>query len=334
MVFLPLWTVFSLALPAAGGPGQHFGVIPSVRAQIRPVSSQIPLGQPVLIRFSVENTGNEPLTLTVPGAEPQIPNPDIGLPLSHVFSGGSLPSVTVTTETGRKWDQPVSYRTPGTAPILMLAPQGLVGTTIDLREYFPALRGAGQFRVTWQPYAGAVTGETIVVNIAPLKNVEITTDDGVMVIRMFYDDAPATVANFVELARSGFYTGKTFHRIAPGYMIQGGCPRGDGTGIRLDGRRIPAEFNNRRHLKGSVSMALLDDDVNSGSCQFFICNTEQKDWDGRYTIFGQLEGEESYATLDRLMASPVDENGRPVRPIYLRNVKLIDAPVEPLYGAP
>ncbi len=319
---------------AIAGMNSQYGVIPGIRAQVRAVSSQVPLGHPVLIRFTIENTASEPVTLTVPGTEPQIPSPDVGLPTTHVFSGGSVPSVIVQSEGGRKWDQAAGYRPPATAPILMVAPGGFVGTTLDLREYFPALRGAGQFRITWQPYAGAVTGETILINIAPLKNAEIMTDEGTMVLRMHYDDAPLAVANFLELVKSGFYSGKTFHRIAPGYMIQGGCPRGDGTGIRLDGKRVAAELNSRRHVKGTVSMALLDDDPNSASCQFFICNTEMKDWDGRYTVFAQLEGEESLATLDKLMALPVDDVGRPIRPFYIRSARLIDAPIDAPFLSP
>jgi cyclophilin family peptidyl-prolyl cis-trans isomerase len=151
-----------------------------------------------------------------------------------------------------------------------------------------------------------------------------------MMMRFFYEDAPSTVANFIELAKSGFYSSKVFHRIEPGYLIQGGCPRGDGTGIRLDGKRIPAEFNGRIMDKGRVAMALLNDDPDSASCQFFICNTRQKDWDGRYTVFGELVGEESFATLERLMNRDVDEQGRPLDPLYMRSVRIIDAPSDAL----
>ena len=82
--------------------------------------------------------------------------------------------------------------------------------------------------------------------------------------------------------------------------------------------------------KGAVAMALLEDDPESASCQFFICNTRQKEWDGRYTIFGELVGEESFATLDRLMATEVDEQGRPLRPLYMRTVRIVDAPADTL----
>jgi len=301
--------------------------IPGIAAHLR-APQHVSINHPIWVQFSIENTTNEPVTLTVPGCEPAIPSPEMGLPLAHVFSGGASSGVLVTTESGRRWDQPLGYRTPANAPILLLAPRSTVGTTLDLREYFPSLRGAGQFRVSWKPYAAGVTSETVLLTIAPRKQVEMETDEGKLTISLFYDDAPLHVANFLELAKEGFYTGKIFHRLEPGYMIQGGCPRGEGTGIRLDGKRVPAEFNHHTHEKGAVSMALLDDDPDSGSCQFFICNTRQKDWDGRYTVFGELTGEASLQTLDRLMAGPVDEHGRPKRALYIRAVRVVDAPIE------
>lgn len=326
----PLGVALVLLVGAVSGvAAADNATIPGIAAHLR-ASQHIPINNPIWVQFSIENTTNEPVTLTVPGCEPAIPSPEMGLPLAHVFSGapGTSSSVQITTESGRHWDQPVGYRTPSHAPILLLAPRSTVGTTLDLREYFPSLRGAGQFRLTWKPYAAGVTSETVLLTIAPRKQVEMETDDGTLKISLFYDDAPQHVANFLELAKSGFYTGKVFHRLEPGYMIQGGCPRSDGTGIRLDGKRIPAEFNNHPHQKGSVSMALLDDDPDSGSCQFFISNTRQKDWDGRYTVFGELSGEESLQTLDRLMACPIDDQSRPKRALYIRTVRIVDAPVE------
>jgi peptidyl-prolyl cis-trans isomerase B (cyclophilin B) len=305
-----------------------------VKALIRPVSSQVPLGQPVLVRFAIENGSSESITLTVPGTEPEIPPPEMGLPLAHVFSGGTLPSITVSSDSGRKIEEPIGFRPPLRCPILLISPYSIVGTQLDLREYYPVLRGAGQYRITWQPYGGALSSEPVIINISPLKQTEIITDDGVMTMRLHYEDAPVHVANFLELAKSGFYTGKTFHRIEPGYMIQGGCPKGDGTGIRLDGKRIPAEINGHRHQKGSVSMALLEDDPTTGSCQFFICYSEQRDWDGRYTVFAQLVGEDSFAVLDKIMATPVDEAGTPVRPVVIRMIRINDAPVDALSSTP
>lgn len=325
-----VWTVLIILAGSGIAAGQPVSAIPGIRATLRPISYRVPQGLPVWIRFSVENTTNEPITLTVPRSSQAIPSPRAGLPLEHVFSGGPIPSLTVTTPAGRKWVEPTGYNIPGRAPVLMLAPHGSVGTTLDLREYYPSLRGAGQFRVSWNPYGGSIGTETVVVTIAPLKRAQIVTNEGQMTLRFFYSDAPQSVANFIDLVDSGFYNGKTFHRIEPGYLIQGGCPRGDGTGIRPDGLRIPAEFNGHIVRKGSVAMALLDDDADSASCQFFVCNTRQKDWDGRYTVFGELVGQESFDTLERLMAAQTDDKGRPLSKISMHTVRLIDAPMDDL----
>ena len=334
MALSRLYITFVLTACCAAASASPDGAISGIRAHLMPASYHVPVGQPVWVLFAIENTTDEPITLTVPGTEPQIPSPEAGLPLSHVFSGGGSPGVVVTTESKRKWESPMGYHSSGEAPILIVAPRSTVGTSLDLRGYYPALRGAGQFRVAWHPYKGAVASDTIVLTIAPRKRAELVTDDGTMTLRFFYDEAPVHVANFIELAQAGFYNRKDFHRLEPGYFLQGGCPRGDGTGIRADGKRLPAEFNSQPHQKGTVSMALLDDDPDSASCQFFICNTRQREWDAKYTVFAQLVGDESFATLDRLMTTPVDEFGRPVRTLYIRSVRLIDESAPPYPDAP
>ena len=322
-LFALLW----LTVPACA---QQPAVIPGIRAELRPVSYRVPLGRPALVRFILENTSDDPKTLTVPGTNPAIPSPQSGLPIEHIFSSGAKKGVSITTPTGRQWTEANGYRPSDEAPILMIAPHGSVGATLDLREYFPTLRGAGQYRVTWSPYGGALGSVSVVLNIAPLHRAEIITDAGSMTVRFFYREAPLHVANFIELAESGFYNNRLFHRLEPGYLIQGGCPRNDGTGIRLDGKRLQPEFNSQAMRKGTLAMALLDDDPDSASCQFFICNTRQKDWDGRYTIFGELVGDESFETLDRLMSTPVDDAGAPVDPINMRSVRIVDAPLDDL----
>lgn len=114
---------------------------------------------------------------------------------------------------------------------------------------------------------------------------------GKIVIEFFPEDAPNTVDNFVRLATSGFYDSLTFHRVVPGFVVQGGDPKGDGTGG--PGYRIDAEFNDRPHLTGTVAMA-RGPDPNSAGCQFYICLAPQPHLDGNYTVFGQVvEGMES-----------------------------------------
>lgn len=119
----------------------------------------------------------------------------------------------------------------------------------------------------------------------------ITTRHGDIKIELFTDKAPKTVANFKKLAREGFYDGLTFHRVIPRFVVQGGDPKGNGTGG--PGYTIEAEIDpTLKHLTGTVAMARLGDTVNpqrrSSGSQFYICLAPQPQLDGGYTIFGQV----------------------------------------------
>ena len=111
------------------------------------------------------------------------------------------------------------------------------------------------------------------------------TDKGTMVIELFADKAPKTVNNFVFLAREGFYDGIMFHRVISNFMVQGGCPRGDGTGG--PGYSIKCEINPNKHLAGSLSMAHRG--KNTGGSQFFIFHSSQPHLDGVHTVFGRTQ---------------------------------------------
>jgi peptidyl-prolyl cis-trans isomerase B (cyclophilin B) len=113
----------------------------------------------------------------------------------------------------------------------------------------------------------------------------IETVKGTINIQFFDADAPNTVKNFVDLAEKGFYDGLTFHRVIPNFMIQGGCPNGDGRGG--PGYKINCEINQNRHLAGTLSMAHAG--KNTGGSQFFICHSPQSHLDGVHTVFGQTE---------------------------------------------
>jgi cyclophilin family peptidyl-prolyl cis-trans isomerase len=314
------------SIPSAFG---QTAPIEGVVARIQLASPFVQVGEPVWAVLSLENITDDAITLTVPGVTPDLPSPEMGLPLSHVFSGEKGSGIVLSSDTGRSWEIPQGYKPEDRAPIMTIAPRSVVGVRMDLAQYYRPLRGVGIFRLQWKPYNGLLTSDTVTVDVSPLKQAEIVTDFGRMTVQFYYEDAPATVANFIDLARSSFYTNLTFHRLEPGYMILGGDSRGDGTGIRPDGRRVPAEFNARPHKKGTLSMALADDDPDSASSQFFICYTRQKEWDGRYTVFGELVGQESFDTLDKLMSVPVDANGKPIQPVYMRAVRIIQAPYQP-----
>jgi peptidyl-prolyl cis-trans isomerase B (cyclophilin B) len=102
---------------------------------------------------------------------------------------------------------------------------------------------------------------------------KIETSKGTMVLELLEDDAPGTVANFTKLAKSGYYDGLSFHRVIPNFVIQGGCPKGDGTGG--PGYTIPCELTGKRqfHDRGVISMAHAG--RNTGGSQFFICHSRQ-----------------------------------------------------------
>jgi peptidyl-prolyl cis-trans isomerase B (cyclophilin B) len=116
----------------------------------------------------------------------------------------------------------------------------------------------------------------------------IKTEKGNLFVELYEIDAPKTVENFVKLAKSGFYNGLTFHRVLPNFVIQGGCPKGDGTGG--PGWTIPCETSggNQFHDRGVLSMAHAG--LNTGGSQFFICHSRQNTahLDRKHTCFGRV----------------------------------------------
>jgi peptidyl-prolyl cis-trans isomerase B (cyclophilin B) len=124
----------------------------------------------------------------------------------------------------------------------------------------------------------------------------IKTHGGIIEIELFARDAPLTVKNFIELAKNKFYDGLTWHRVVPGFVIQGGCPRGDGWGG--PGWTIRCEINQHRYETGAVGMALSGKDT--GGSQFFIALGPQPHLDGGYTLFGRVvNGMDTVAQVDR-----------------------------------
>jgi cyclophilin family peptidyl-prolyl cis-trans isomerase len=114
----------------------------------------------------------------------------------------------------------------------------------------------------------------------------ITLENGNQIrIEFFPEDAPKTVENFVTLAKKGFYNGLTFHRVVPDFVVQGGCPKGDGTGD--PGYKIKAEFNKQKHVRGTVAMARSQQPDSAGS-QFYITYGPTPHLDGNYTVFGKV----------------------------------------------
>ena len=146
----------------------------------------------------------------------------------------------------------------------------------------------------------------------------ISTGLGDLVVELWDDVAPKHVENFLKLGREGFYDNLTFHRIIPGFVIQGGCPKGTGTGG--PGWSVPAEFNDREHHPGTLSMARSSDPDSAGS-QFFVCLTREKcrHLDRSYTAFGQVV--EGLDIVKQLGAVETDREDRPLEALSLAGVK-------------
>ncbi len=153
--------------------------------------------------------------------------------------------------------------------------------------------------------------------------VELDTTSGLIRLRLFPDAAPVHCLNFIGLARSGFYDGLVFHRVIDGFVIQAGCPHGDGTGG--PGYRVPAEFNDRPHEPGTLSMARASDPNSAGS-QFFICLERIPHLDRQYTVFGQTADEESLEVVKRIGAVETDKNDRPLRNVKINKARVVATP--------
>ncbi|WP_077299610.1 peptidylprolyl isomerase [Virgibacillus pantothenticus] len=126
------------------------------------------------------------------------------------------------------------------------------------------------------------------------KGYILMEDDNKIEFDLYEDAAPNTVANFEKLANEGFYNGLTFHRVIPGFVSQGGCPVGNGTGSAGYTIKCETEGNPHKHQAGSLSMAHAGKDT--GSCQFFIVHEPQPHLNGVHTVFGQVTTGMEFAT--------------------------------------
>ncbi len=231
---------------------------------------------------------------------------------------------------------------PGTGTI-RAGPGAVIERTCKVDLKVPADPGGGLAHVTvaWPGLPGATAAlevapeqSSIQVDALDLTQTKalLVTSYGTIKLGFLADKAPKHVANFLELAKKGFYDGTKFHRVIRGFMIQGGCPntkegaQGEpGTGS--PGYNVPAEFSDVRHVRGIVSMA-RGGDPNSAGCQFFLCHGEANWLDGKYSAFAKVE--EGIEALDKIADVPVTANRSgetsvPTLPIHLYAVIVLPA---------
>ncbi len=151
------------------------------------------------------------------------------------------------------------------------------------------------------------------------SKVLIKTTMGDMTAELYDDKAPKTVSNFLNLVKDGFYDGKTFHRVIKGFVVQGGCPKGDGTGST--DKTIPLETDpSLKHENGALSMA-RSQDPNSASCQFYICDGPQHGLDGNYAVFGKVvEGKD---VIKKLASVKTNRNDKPKSPLKIESMRVL-----------
>ena len=156
----------------------------------------------------------------------------------------------------------------------------------------------------------------------------IKTSEGEMVLEFWPDVAPGHVENFKKLAKQGFYDGTCFHRVIKGFMIQGGDPltkdesKQDRWGTGGPGYQIKAEFNDKAHVRGVLSMA-RSNDPNSAGSQFFICHGDPRFLDRQYTAFGKLiKGDD---VLEKIATTATEPPDRPVKRVNVESIKIVPA---------
>ncbi len=328
-LLLVTWTSAGFAgtaRTASTQPVEGVEAFQSVRAILRAEQRHIHTGGAVWVDFMLYNASERPVRLEVPEAVRDVKKQAaMGLPVEHIFSGERFRALKITDGQGKVLGADVMLRPSGAVAPVVLAPHALVGVRIDLGEHYSAVRRTGTYELEWRPYGGAVISNTLRLEIKQHRQVVIVTNMGRMRLRLLYDKAPRTVANFLELVEEGFYSRTQFYRIYPGAAILGGDPNNDGTGMRQDGKTVPAEFNDTPFDEGTVAMSLAGNDPDSASCQFFICLRRIPQWDGKYTAFAQVVGVESLETLRKIGQTKTDERDRPMSEVIVERMDIQSA---------
>jgi cyclophilin family peptidyl-prolyl cis-trans isomerase len=152
-----------------------------------------------------------------------------------------------------------------------------------------------------------------------MSTATMKTSKGTIELSLFDADAPKTVANFTKLAGDGFYDGLIFHRVISGFMLQGGCPQGTGTGG--PGYTFEDEFNDHLVVRGALAMANAGPNTNGS--QFFIVTAPEAPWlDGKHTVFGEVTA--GMDVVEEIDGTPTDGRDRPSTPVEIESVTITE----------
>ena len=284
---------------------------------------QVTLGEDLVLAIQIKNVGEE------------------AAPLRNIVLSSHSAFIEVS---GRRWKHPFAIlRFPGGIPNLTPSAQTPLapGKVLEGKLTIPTVEtGAFEVRV-------GVTGHVpfplprglkvrpfysakVKIDVRPTKEgavryeVVMKTNHGEVRLSLDDEAAPCSVRNFVTLIRQDFYSGLKFHRVIKGFMIQGGDPKGDGSGG--PGYSIPAEFNKtRQHKPGALAMARTGHPHTAGS-QFYVCLGSPKHLDGQYTIFGQVVAGQS--AIDAIGALPVGAGDKPTTDAVMETLTLVPVDAE------
>jgi len=218
--------------------------------------------------------------------------------------------------------------------------------TIDL-DLGPMLKGTADFQLAWGdlPAKAVRMLEPVSKDLKFMDEASVATADlakywvllrtnrGDILAEFWPETAPGHARNFLDLSQTGFYDGLTFHRVIPGFMIQGGDPNGTGGGNGP--RQLKSEFSDRKHTRGVLSMARRgtpgkkgpeDPLKDSASCQFFVMHQNYPSLDGSYTAFGKVVS--GMAAVDKIVNSPRGQNDRPHEPQVILKATVVKAPAD------
>jgi peptidyl-prolyl cis-trans isomerase B (cyclophilin B) len=233
-------------------------------------------GQRMLLRFTIENAGDKDAAIEEPSSYLE------GL---EILDGDGRPV------------KPAGKTKGAGKRSVTLEPGGFLGRTVDIASAFPEIpeNREGWYRIRWSCLESTSNEARVYVMRDWIATIE--TNHGSITIEFYPSVAPTHVENFLKLARSGFYEGTLFHRIIPGFMMQGGAPK---EGSKEPVAPLKAEFSTMKHVFGTVSMARTND-PNSATTQFFICFGGAPQLNGNYSVFGQVvSGEEVVKEVERV----------------------------------
>jgi peptidyl-prolyl cis-trans isomerase B (cyclophilin B) len=296
----------------------------------------VELGQTVDVNFSIANLGKEKTDVI----KPVLDIDSVSLELTYTPDQGKGFSFTYTVVTPSAYEHDKAKLEKITLDKFGL-PDGTFKTTFSI----PAIKQGrwsvkAVYKGSGQPSSSDEVSFAVLPPVPPAgaaraavrsQNNEVVavidTNKGKITCRFLTEDAPNHAINFIKLAKNGFYNNLIFHRVIKGFMIQGGCPQKNGMGG--PGYNVRAEFNQKKHLKGTLSMARSQHN-DSGGSQFYICLDPQPRLDNQYTVFGEVvEGMEVVDAIGNTATTGSDSNpkDKPIEDMVIKSVTIETRPV-------